>query len=115
MREALLTTQTGKIGMGAYGLTLKIQLLPPADPQFNFDLNNATAGTIDFQRPDGTTWSYALVVPADIIDPINRIVRYVTQPTDLPIFGRYEFTLTIDGGPNERLVAEGSFYVEETH
>jgi len=46
-----------------------------------------------------------------VIDSANRIVRYITQDGDTPISGRYEFSMAIDAGPGERIIAQGTFKV----
>ena len=105
------TTQTGELFAGSRGVALRFKLIPPAGAEFDFDLDDTTAIHIDFQRPDGSTFDADLNIPGDVIDSANRIVRYITQDGDTPISGRYEFSMAIDAGPGERIIAQGTFKV----
>lgn len=107
------TTQTGTLTAGSFGVQVKIKLIPPDGAEFAFDLDDAIAMGIDIQRPDQSTFHRDLDVPGDIVDSANRIVKFTTQSGDTPagMDGRYEFTLTIDGPPTERIVATGTFSV----
>ena len=107
----MTTTQVGDLVVGDVGLQIKVTLTPAGDA---FNLNNATSGDFVFERPDGSTWQHSLSVPADIIDPVNRIVRYILAAGDLTMKGVYTFKLFITGtSPNEILIANGAFTVEE--
>jgi hypothetical protein len=105
------TTQTGNIHAGAHGTLIQIKLIPPVGAAFDFDLDDATAAAIAFQRPDGSLFNRTLSLPAAILDSEERIIGYVTQSGDTPISGRYEFTLTVDEGLITRIVAPGTFKV----
>jgi hypothetical protein len=97
--------QTGEFYPNTIGFPIRIEL----EDLTVSELGEITSMTLTVTRPDRSSFSRTLG-PGDIV---NDEVQYVTQSGDLPVGGRYHYSLVLSMTGSRTLPLLGSFEVQD--